>query len=470
MRINRFRRALAEILPEYPMITRAGKLLALSGVLLGAGCIGYRPVTESGDSFPGLRNLVESAPAPGPATHPLVRIFMIHGMTTHPANYADDTALQIARLMHYELNPKPSDMTDRDDHPLPIQDFEETPPSIRVYRFFDAQGVQQIALYAYHWSPLTTPIKEAMFLAKDGGGHAYASPRIIDDDIKKAWGNGYLKHNVMDDGFSEAVLYVEHYHHEVMHRSLLKALKVFFTREYDLPPGSRESLGESSVAFVSASLGSTMLIDALNVYFKNYLKTHPDPAHALREATLVGASETLPKPGAPTGDAAPELAASSADVEQGTAAFGATIARTKLVFMFANQISLLELPTFDPIVYKRATKRAERRMENLQDIVSTVAQEENRQRATRDEPSLNPHDVDVVGFSDPNDLLTYRLDAPGLNAGDSPLVNVRLHNVAPHNGWDWLGLMEWPLTAHTGYPENNHVMEMVVNGLPAGAN
>ena len=72
-------------------------------------------------------------------------------------------------------------------------------------------------------------------------------------------------------------------------------------------------------------------------------------------------------------------------------------------------------------------------------------------------PTAVPKPV-VVAFTDPNDLLSYRLtDAQYGN--DYTVVNVAVSNART-----WLGLFSNPYTAHTTYLENPEVMSLIVQG------
>ena len=68
----------------------------------------------------------------------------------------------------------------------------------------------------------------------------------------------------------------------------------------------------------------------------------------------------------------------------------------------------------------------------------------------------------VVAFSDPNDLLTYRI-VPEHLAED--FREFRVINVLVSNDTTYFGYLERPDTAHCGYPWNPHVFGMLARGL-----
>lgn len=73
--------------------------------------------------------------------------------------------------------------------------------------------------------------------------------------------------------------------------------------------------------------------------------------------------------------------------------------------------------------------------------------------------------VTVVAFSDPNDLLSYRI-VPGHLAGN--LKDFRVVNVIVSNDTTYFDYVERPDTAHCGYTWNPHVFGMMAKGYDAG--
>jgi hypothetical protein len=67
----------------------------------------------------------------------------------------------------------------------------------------------------------------------------------------------------------------------------------------------------------------------------------------------------------------------------------------------------------------------------------------------------------VVAFTDPNDLLSYRL-LPSRYAGP----DVVIADVLVSNSSTWLGLLEDPFAAHLNYLQNKDVGGMIACGWP----
>src|SRR6185436_16012155 len=73
--------------------------------------------------------------------------------------------------------------------------------------------------------------------------------------------------------------------------------------------------------------------------------------------------------------------------------------------------------------------------------------------------------VTAVAFSDPNDLLSYRIVPAHLSKYDE---HFRLINVIVSNDSTYLGFVERPDTAHCGYFWNPHVLAMRAQGYRPG--
>jgi hypothetical protein len=70
--------------------------------------------------------------------------------------------------------------------------------------------------------------------------------------------------------------------------------------------------------------------------------------------------------------------------------------------------------------------------------------------------------LDIVAFSDPNDLLSYSL--PKWYDNLPMEANVRVTNVTVNNAMRWFGIIEDPTKAHTGYMNNPDVWKAISSG------
>ena len=125
-----------------------------------------------------------------------------------------------------------------------------------------------------------------------------------------------------------------------------------------------------------------------------------------------------------------------------------------LLYFFANQIPLLELanaaapPAAAKIMGETAVSSSK-----LKRQVSKWAQLRQQHQPKALPVSGCPTKPQIVAWSDPSDLLTYRV--PALD--DALVVNAYVQN-APH----WFGLFENPTTAHANYVKNRHVLDVIM--------
>ena len=122
--------------------------------------------------------------------------------------------------------------------------------------------------------------------------------------------------------------------------------------------------------------------------------------------------------------------------------------RLALVFMAGNQLPILGVA--EQTVVARAVPS--------QDSLQRFLDLRRRQRTPRAETIAR---LGVVAFTDPNDVLSYRLLPARYAAAD-----VAVADVLVSNDKTWLGLIENPLTAHLNYLANPDVGTLIVCGYP----
>jgi hypothetical protein len=122
--------------------------------------------------------------------------------------------------------------------------------------------------------------------------------------------------------------------------------------------------------------------------------------------------------------------------------------RLGLLFMAGNQLPILGL----------AEQAAELRALPAQDSLQRFLDLRRRQPNRRTEALQR---LAVVAFTDPNDLLSYRLLPARYAAPD-----VAVADVLVSNGSSWFGQIENPMTAHLDYLANPDVGTMIACGQP----
>jgi hypothetical protein len=125
--------------------------------------------------------------------------------------------------------------------------------------------------------------------------------------------------------------------------------------------------------------------------------------------------------------------------------------RLGLLFMAGNQLPILGLAEQD--ILRQGARAAQE-----PDALRRFLELRRRQSAPRAETIAR---LAVVAFTDPNDLLSYRLLPARYAAPD-----VAVADVLVSNAHTWLGLIENPMPAHLNYLANPDVGDMIACGFP----
>lgn len=171
-------------------------------------------------------------------------------------------------------------------------------------------------------------------------------------------------------------------------------------------------------------------------------------------------------------DAVRDLWAATDNRPVNRAALSARLTNVRMLFMLANQIPLLDLADADvaPTTARiagadAAPAAAPSSMGTFLDILVQARQPSARLAPTAVAPAPITDPLTVVAFTDPGDLLSYRLLAAKLTRNPA---TVRLFNVIASNGPIYFGLVQRPDTAHCGYAYNAHVIGLLVLGHHPG--
>ena len=164
-------------------------------------------------------------------------------------------------------------------------------------------------------------------------------------------------------------------------------------------------------------------------------------------------------------DASAPAAIGRAGGGEGQRRFGSAIIfeRTSLVYFFANQIEMLEITNLENTSQPSAPAFQSRGLdaplipttpaENFRALVTLWKQMQMDFQA-----ALHPGDeaarskVQVVAWSDPSDVITFRVP----KIGDVDVVNLYVQNA--HR---WFGLFESPSAAHADYAKNKDVLRVM---------
>ena len=255
-----------------------------------------------------------------------------------------------------------------------------------------------VRFHALVWSPLTAALKHQ--LDYDMTGNPSDCTAAGECKPKRASLNGYVKDNLLSDCLSDAVIYQGESHVPIRDAMVRTISQVIASN-----PAS-----EAPLVVVAESLGSKMLFDALSAMLESW--------------------------------------------QPQTRALGQQAARRLgLLFMAGNQLPILGLADHVPALRASLTQDVP-----VADALQHFLDLRRRQPNRRTEALQR---LAIVAFTDPNDLLSYRLLPARYAAPD-----VAVADVLVSNGSSWLGLIENPMTAHLDYLATPGVGTMIACGEP----
>ena len=251
------------------------------------------------------------------------------------------------------------------------------------------------------WSPMTSAYKSTLDFDKPGSNGDVAFP------YTRATLNGELKTGLMNDCITDAVVYSGKNGDPIrgaMQQAVCNFLGgVIATRDGVLACDLNGTRLDWPTAIVAESLGSKLIFDSVRAVW----------------------------------DQAERVPVRHTGLQRRLAAIST-------VYLVSNQIPLLDLANPIPSAHSSLGRFV---------AMSSLRRAEARL------PRLS-----VVDFSDPNDLLTYRLLPGALGLGAAELVNVTVSNDNTYAGF-----IERPDNAHCGYAWNRDVIGLIANGYRANA-
>jgi hypothetical protein len=375
-------------------------VLALSGCFRPFAKSVFDPTTAT---FPGITSQWHDKPGAG------VRVLFVHGICTHDENQWITAGWDVVMKRYF-----PSETM--------TAGSKSSVGRVQIIDHEYQVGQNKISGRYLIWSALTKDDKDKLIY----------DDRPSDNPLgkftwKRAKLNGQLKASLLNDCLSDAVIYAGYRGitdiQTAMQTALCVALDGTTTNgTCTFPPTYRH--GSRRIVIVTESLGSRMVYDAISA-----LKI---------EAQSRG--------------------------DNALTAFEEAVAPITQIYMLANQLPILALarpalvqaaPTPDP-----ATSKTPAMATALSVLSDARAGHEKRRH---DDPQLAATEptLSLVAFTDPNDLLSYRLltdDAAVVGA------NTRVVNVITSNDYSYFGLVENPLNAHEGYDLNKDALRLLFGG------
>jgi hypothetical protein len=196
---------------------------------------------------------------------------------------------------------------------------------------------------------------------------------------------------------------------------------------------SRDNTLDQEFIGVTHSLGSYLLFNTLNPEFSSTSEENLSPADAARKTAEENAIRYI-------------------------------FERTSLMYFFANQLEMLEITNLESAPASTESAMKSRGLapppmvptspaENFRSLVGRWKNiQENYQSALHPNDATSRENVQVVAWSDPSDVITYRVP----KIGDVEVVNLYVKNAAR-----WFGLIESPSKAHSGYAKNIDVLRVM---------
>lgn len=330
-----------------------------------------------------------------------VDVLLVHGMCTHDQVWANNVIDGLVKAV--DSNFKADSSSRQAIQPAAAPAITIVPRTVTL-----AGGTVNFS--ALVWSPLTAGLKSQ--LAYDSTGNPSDCSVPGECKPKRASLNGRLKDVLLNDCLSDAVIYQGESRQAIRSAMVAAITKVVGDSE---AKARAAGVTPGPLMLVTESLGSKVTFDAL--------------------AEMV------------EGSASPQskLAGDSA------------VARLGLVMMGANQLPILGLADQSVDV---AGARISAAGSAPQDALTRLLRLTDRPKLTQGSFSR----LSLVAFTDPNDLLSYRLQA---SRYASPKVDVT--DVLVSNDSTYFGFLERPDTAHTGYRSNAAVASLIACGKPKSA-
>jgi hypothetical protein len=329
-----------------------------------------------------------------------MHVVWVHGMCSHDRRWADDRHAALRAQL-------PADMvwretTDEDDRP-------------GVVSFEGASASALVTVDYLIWSGFTAAAKAGLAAADPNDG----------PDPQRASINRALRTTLLNDCLGDGVAYVGR-----------------------AAPGQPPTVGDAIRAWmrttVCASLGGTMLGQQCD--FPSAPPSRPTVlvAESLGSKLLFDAVRSLW-----------DRADASREAELNEA-----LSAVQTVVLISNQLPLLDLAQAEASSGAGVGPPAPPGVDSgVNEFLGILVGARNAPLRVGLAPFAPPPPLQVVTFSDPNDLLSYRLTPESLDVG-----GVRVASILVSNAPTYLGMLERPDSAHCGYEWNEYVIGTILRG------
>ncbi|HVN92862.1 MAG TPA: hypothetical protein VMT38_04170 [Terracidiphilus sp.] len=201
---------------------------------------------------------------------------------------------------------------------------------------------------------------------------------------------------------------------------------------------TRDNVLDQEFVVVTHSLGSYLLFNTLNPEFANVPGNSLTPAETARKTAEENAVRYI-------------------------------FERTSQMYFFANQLEMLEITNLESSPQSTTTAIASRGLapapsiptspaENFRALVNLWKDDQAKfQQVLHPGDPASQEKIQVVAWSDPSDIITYRMP----KIGDVDVVNLYVKNAA-----HYFGFLESPRKAHDDYAKNIDVLRVMFKSAP----
>lgn len=398
---------------KFPKQVGARSALSVLVVVLMSAC-SQLDVYKVHDEFDGIQSLYE--------TSDTISVLIVHGMGEHLPGYSQELQGSIAQRLDMVRDNQIVERRRLEANGYPLG-------TITRSRFIGrGSNKKRFNVVELSWSEATMPIKTTLLELDKANKHKergfLESQRLSLNSAGKAFVNTHL---------SDPVIYIGAFG-PILRNTVKQAICSLFSDSPDQTAGRNVPCSFNDVpaatgelVIISSSLGSALVFDTAVELF--------------------------------SGDGAERVAAQK------------LISGTKRIFMFANQLPLLELRELDVVTgpnwldnYPCPTRSPEEASRDRPQISGLRGFLTLRRGFGAKEEALDPKlTLSIVAFNDPNDLLTYEMtDRFKKHCGPAKFANVTVTNAET----GWLFMAADPMKAHMGYEDNARVVDLIVKGYP----
>jgi len=373
-----------------------------------------------GPTFDGIEQLIEKAEQAGPNSGEDVKVIMVHGIGTHLPGYSTRLAENLARELKLDIvGREPKTLTLRFnpskqalEHKKGRGKIGDEIGTLRVNKYRSKSGSRAMTFYELTWSQITESDKKLMAY-DDSGEYTF----------RRAGVNRDLKHFV-NQTLPDPLIYLGDAQLNIQ-LAVSQSLCWMMTQDYEQLPQHTDQfcdidkfpateLRRDSYVFVSHSLGSRILADALQLITEVYGQ---------------------------------QIAAKSAS-RNSKDWHDALQAKTLTIFMLSNQLPLLQLGREAPEVINQYSNYC----------TATGTKTGQRMFAR----------TNIIAFSDPNDILSWAVppdyEDNNMDSRMCPVISNVIINIAEVT--NVLGVeLASPGEAHRGYDNDQRVIKLMARGM-----